>query len=29
MADTAAYDQAAHERHFVELRALLERALPR
>ena len=28
MADTAAYDEAARERHFRELRALLERALP-
>src|SRR5919201_761087 len=27
MADTAAYDEAARERHFRELRALLERAL--
>jgi carboxymethylenebutenolidase len=29
MADTAAYDEAARERHFRELRALLERALRR
>ena len=27
MADTAAYDDAARERHFRELRALLERTL--
>jgi hypothetical protein len=27
MADTAAYDEAARERHFRELRSLLERAL--
>ena len=29
MADTPAYDELARERHFRELRALLERALPR
>jgi carboxymethylenebutenolidase len=28
MADTAAYDEAARERHFRELRALLQRTLP-
>lgn len=28
MADTAAYDEAACERHFTELLALLDRALP-
>lgn len=28
MADTAAYDEASRERHFRELRALLNRALP-
>jgi carboxymethylenebutenolidase len=27
MADTAAYDEGARERHFHELRALLERSI--